>query len=318
MYAFPGPAEHKRRATREVRRALRQRCTSWFGLNLPGTFASGFLAGHYPTAELILTERAEPFEEDKSEDIYGSYVTVLGLVRPWDAWAADSDYFKGLRLTFPDREDDDPHNLVLAARTSDFFESKGLQPHEQTIPGLIHQTSDLERTLARWALSELVRGHERRLADLRDAALSIDAAETAGAAQRLRSVERELSELARSTPFLSGEVRRFCAKKQTFFWDVTEFRQLRPRSDRDRPLFEGIRTYLRDRAHRLERMTADVRTAVITTSNIVNALTNEKIALSNLDLQRRVMWMTGLTIFLAIVAIGVAVLQLIDSHALQR
>ncbi|HEX8271319.1 MAG TPA: hypothetical protein VF615_01635 [Longimicrobiaceae bacterium] len=295
----PGPRLREvEEAVQRVRRRWRDTCAGWVSSRLPGLFAE---TGGVPAAEFVTLGKALPLDHSGRDE---PYLQALGLA----SWLGASELWgsKGLRLRSPFWSGP-ARDLLLAGRE---FELSDLEPTDDSGSVLDRVSSEVEDPLVRWALFETVRRYGIRLAGLRDRVGSIAGADDGGAARRLGDVQRAFMRLHADTVPLQREIVELCEDGTRYHREGGEFHlidrhQVAP--GRDPNVLEDVRQRTVEEAHRLVRISSDLREMVSTTGGILGAMAQERATEENLKLQRSVRWLAifGLvaTVFSVLAAI---------------
>jgi hypothetical protein len=291
-----GPLLRKVEAwVQQVRRCRRDAYAEWVSTRLPGVFAS---EGGLPAAEFITLSKALPLDHSSSDQ---PYLRALGLNQTF--YASELWGTQGLRLRWP---------FQLGSSGDLLFTGRGDelsildQPDD---PGKVFDrvSSAVMDPLVLWALYEAVRRYTIRMSDLRDTVGEIAGDSSAGATRRLGVVQKAYMQLVADTVPLLNDIKELCGCADRYHGDAGEFHLINqgfvPAHNKPH-VFETVRQRTEEEAHRLTRISSDVRDLVATTSQILGAVEQARATEENLALQRRVSRMTlGFGVLAAILAL---------------
>lgn len=280
----PGPRLREvEEAVQRVRRKWRDTCAGWVSSRLPGLFAE---TGGVPAAEFVTLGKALPLDHSGRDQPYLQALGLASFHGASELWGC-----KGLRLRSPFWSGP-VGDVLLAGRE---IELSDLEPSDDSGSILDRVSSEIEDPLVRWALFETMRRYGIRLAGLRDLVGVIAGVDERGAARSLGDVQRAFMRLHADTVPLQREILEFCQNDARYHREGGEFHlidrhQIVP--GRDPNVLEDVRQRTAEEAHRLLRISSDLREMVSTTSGILGAMAQERATEENLKLQRSVLWLT--------------------------
>ena len=131
-----GSTAQKESDIRALRAEMRALAGGWFRAHLPGLFASGSLAGEYPTCEFLTLRNALPFPQRTERDYENDkWSWALGIDGGFYAWRAEK--LRGLKFIWPLRHNNGMRwHAVIVAREEDFSDEI-MQFYEETIDTLL-------------------------------------------------------------------------------------------------------------------------------------------------------------------------------------
>jgi hypothetical protein len=300
--------QQKAAAVEEWRASLRQEAAGWIAERFPGSFHR-LAPGQLPTIEFLLTGQYRPWEPHKGAGTPG-WAGMLDLSGSHGYWQCAS--IPSLRLG--ERRDSglrpsQRHRLVLAGLKREFVtEPVGAPGSIHILPEAIYQLGlTVTEPLVRWSLTALIRELEEQLAGLQDVA---DQASRRRTPRALADTQRQLLQTGIDSRIVVNDIVRYA---QDPWWkhgvlDFTEVvapgqeGQLKPTPS----LVESLRQGQITDGRRVVQLETDLREILSTSAELASAG-------ENLRLQRRVVWLTVISLIVAIVAAWAAVMALRNS-----
>jgi len=300
-YYFATVANQKKEATRETRAELRARCNGWVREHVPGLFSVQEQAAPFPTCELLIFDKAQPFE--RTSGGREEYLWILDVEHEMDAWKGIN--LPTVRLSLPSWFDEDELALVLAANREEIASNEDLSPYGgKTRHGmaawLYHSAGGL---MSVWALHAVLRVYERRLASLRDSIGEIDIGNPEEASHRVQHSQSWLIGLSTDLLPLTSELADLCGKKDYFLRLVPEFESMIEYPWGKLNFVEIRREDLSRRSLRTRELEGELREVVMTVGAVVGAVSQERSSQANLRLQGRLTFLTWVLVALTIVLV---------------
>lgn len=265
------PATQKETDIRTLRTEMRELAADWLRAHLPGLFASGILAGEYPTCEFLTLCDALPFPPHKTRDhTKGEWLRFLNIDNEFYTWRAKE--LLGLKFSWPLTRDIHRFHGVIAAREDDFSDET-LQ-HSSLV---YYVNAFVNKMLSRWALVAVLSGFERYLNNVRDSA----AFKPNYRARPLHLLEDLVSHVAQSVDIsaVSAELQRFAEREELFKRDINVFHPCDSDlyQDKGTTLIEEIRKQTAERAEWLRNIDRSVRDILIQYGTTVGVGENIKL-----------------------------------------
>ena len=293
-------SSQKENDVRTLREEMRGLVTRWFRLYLPGLFASGILAGEYPTCEFLTLRKAVPFPRHSAPDHSGcDWLRILDIYNDLHAWRANG--LRGLTFNWPLLGNiSPPFHAVIVAREKDISDEMkrlyGVSDRGSLVNCIDQFVNGL---LTRWALAGLLAGFERYLNNLRDTAVRPN-----DKAKTLRLLEALANHISRSVDIsaVSVELKNFAAHEQGGFnHGVNGFSPCNTawRANGKIVLVEMIRQQIVDRAEWLRNVDRSVRDILVQYGTTLG--TRE-----NIKLQKRMTFLTWVIVVLTILTATLA------------
>ena len=163
------PRTQKETAIRELRAEMRELASGWLRVYLPGLFASGILAGEYPTCEFLTLCNTIPFPPRSARDhTKHEWLSILDIDHNVYAWHAEQ--LCGIKFAWPlTRDRVNRFHAVIAAREDDFSDETLRHYGGKSRSSLMFYIDQFVNVmLSRWALVGLLSGFERYLNNVRD------------------------------------------------------------------------------------------------------------------------------------------------------
>ena len=292
------PSAQKATDIMTLRDEMRELAAGWFGAHLPGLFASGSLAGEYPTCEFLTLRNAVPFPPHSARDYtHYQWLSILNISNDFYAW--NSKELRGMKFVWP--LSDDIHSRfhsVIVAREADFSEDI-MRHYGGTNRGPIasYVNQFMQGLLSRWALAALLSGFESYLNNMRD---STDFKPN-DKVKPLRLLENLAHHITQSVDIsaVSAELQNFAAPKGRWFThNVNVFYPCNPDLWRNEEivLTEVIRQQIAGRAGWLRNVDRSVRDILIQYGTVLGAR-------ENIKLQKRMAYLTWVILALTIVIV---------------
>lgn len=287
------PDRIRRSELRSRLKSVETKCTAWVADSLPGVFASGASGSEFPTAVLFVTEGIEPLSEAVRgmRALYG-----LSLDRDYDSWESEDEWPRG-RLVLPRTWDDEGLRLVFGCRRRDAFADNAGYHDPDSNWTIAYRADQLVRgLLVRWTLSCALDGYHEMLSTLRDKAAGRHFYRPVSDLKSLRSLVRaELYDIAVS----ANEVRSFAKSDRAYRHDVIEMKYNRLVGNDKPDLLKSLQRSQQNRAAQLIRDSGLLQSQLSVTSDITQTI-------SNIRIQRLIVWLTSASIVIAVVALLVA------------
>lgn len=292
------PKNLKQEALKIARTAARDSCAQWFRDHLPGAFAGGLAGGLFPTLELLTTTSAKPFRIKGPDSPW--YTWALSLESTTDAWTNPS--IPELVLQMPHTSFDDRTALVLAGKKTDILSNRPEQfegygdGDEALTRWLSHR---IEGNLVMWAIHQLLVGNQEDLGELRDAVRS-KTGSSREAMKRLDDIRSALLATSADAEIAATEIQAVYELEHWHPWNATDFEPLwEYRKEREDSWIEAMRSSTVMLAKNLLTSQRQVRDMLAAEGNLVGGITNIKV-------QRTLVWLTVLIAILTLLAVAIA------------
>jgi hypothetical protein len=253
---------------------------------------------------MILLQKHSPFE--KTENGYHSFLRFIGLQSDFDAWTCE----KAPGLFLNAREE--PRQMVLSGKIDEVLSDQELEyfpAGESRESKIVSWSHFLEPTLATWALYELSRDFEKRMAKTRDAYGALDlSADTKAASEEFGKIDHEFCTFQRNILPFAGELISYCHKKPLFMHGVYEFRPLNERRRElvNVELFESLRQAMLRSAKYIRASEKQIQAIAERTGQMLSSISMQELSVTNIRLQGRVVWMTLVMLVLTCVLVLLA------------
>jgi hypothetical protein len=303
-YTILDAKTQKARRAEEWRVSLRRQAVSWLSERFPGSF-DRLAPGQLPTIELLLTGQHQPWQADSQTGTAGwaRMLDIGGTSGYWQC-ASPTSLRLGERRSGPQSEQ--RHRLVLASAERELLadqadSASGLE----AIPLLGFSVATL---LTRWSLSAFIRELEEQLASIQDAAQQ---SARRRAPHALADTQQLLLRNGIDSRIVVNDIVRF-AQDSWWRYNLIEFTEVDPPGVRDsrRPpasLADSLRGGQITDGQRVSRLETDLRDILSTSADLTSAS-------ENIRLQRRVVWLTIISVIAAIVAAAAAVIAITRSN----
>lgn len=288
------------KATREH---LRKLCTNWMSNYIPGLFASGIGGGTFPTCEFIALKKYSPYEQ-LGRIPCDSFLSMMNLDHDIDAW--QSDEISGLFLQYPDRSDSKFDRLILTGNISEILTDKKLEGFagDSREDKILCWMMFLGNTISTWVLYVIAQTYEKQLGIFRDDYSAVDVSKITQAASGVHGLDKRFLDLQKNLIPFAQELKSFCENKQLFMSDIYKFKPIRDDLHNDTEFFNSTRERLLYLSDNLSNNEQQIRTIANRTSQIVSAISNDKLTQTNAKLQKGISWMTwALVIFTLILVV---------------
>ena len=289
------PRTQKETDIRKLRAEMRELAAGWLRAHLPGLFASGILAGEYPTCEFLTLCNALPFPPHSARDhTKDEWLCILDIDHNVYAWRAEK--LRGLKFVWPPTRDRvNRFHAVIAARDDDFSDETLRHYGGKSRRALMFYVDQfVNEMLSRWALVGVLSGFERYLNNVRDSA----AFKPKHRARPLHLLEELGSYVSQSVDIsaVSAELQRFAGREGLFKRGINAFYPCDPSLYRNKEttLIEEIRKHTAERTEWLRNIDRSVRDILIQYGTTLGAR-------ENIKLQKRMSWLTGVILTLTIV-----------------
>ena len=280
---------------RTLREEMRQLATGWFRAHLPGLFASGILAGEFPTCEFLTLRNAVPFPPHGTPDHTShEWLRILDIYHDSHAWRAKK--LSGLTFVWPlSANIGFRFHAGIVAREKDFPDEKLRAYGGNNRSSLVYYVDQfVNGLLTRWALTGLLSGFERYLNNIRDSVVKPN-----DRVKPMHLLEGLADHITQSVDIsaVAVELQNFAGQKRGgFTHDIGSFYPCNPALYRNAEvvLIEVIRQQIADRAEWLRNVDLSVR-------DILNQLGTTLGARENIKLQKRMAYLTWAILALTIV-----------------
>jgi len=328
---FHSPVEQKREAVTAARRQARQECIEWLRGVLPGSFAKTGDLDTFPTCDFVTLELGRPADVTAGPR---SYLRCLDFDTDIDWWSCEA--LPGLLLRSPRGWNEDKLALTLAANYHQAFTDMQLEVYGgRTRTALSLSLDELDTTATIWALNALLRLYERNFSSLGErVANSVAKPSLAELISDIAALEVAVLQLSPDALILASEASNFCSAPQLFHHDVAVFVPVRPlwplatvhnpagsgwsrlkslwkrepiaaTAEGEPHLFEGVRLELVRRCERLQQTEVQVRQLIQAGSSLANARSQQRLAKTNVWLQRVVALLAAVSLTVSIVSLFV-------------
>jgi hypothetical protein len=295
----------KASATEEWRMSLRRDAAAWLATRFPGSF-DRLAPGQLPAVELLLTGKHRPWEPAATSATPG-WARMLDLGGSLGYWQCTT--VPALRLE--QRRDDGirpgpRHRLVLAGLEQEllahYANATGRSPSLQEVIFTLEE--HVTALLVRWSLTAFIGGLEEELAGIQDVA------EQAGRKRSPRALADTQQQLLRTgidSRIVVNDIARYA---QDPWWkhDVLDFSEVLPpglegKAQPTGSLAKSLRESQIEGGQRVAHLETDLREILNTNAGLTSAS-------ENLRLQRRILWVTVISVIAAVVAAAAAVIAL--------
>lgn len=277
----------RQKAAQEYLKQLESSCRGWVSSLFPGTFAS-LERGVLPTAVLFVTEHSTPFDPE-SERIRS--FDGIGIDRGFDKWT--SSQWPAGRLALPSTFGGNERRLTIAVRRGDAFAPSEYTGDHKSNWTIAWRASELlEGFLARWTITEILGAYERTIAQLRDESAQRTSFRPVRDYRALRS---HAQTVLHDVHTLANEIRDFADDKSRYHWHAIEWEQIAPRTQEKLNLLEEMRIQQRKWAVTLSESASSISSTLLITGQITSTI-------SNVRMQRLVIFLTGVSLLVAAAA----------------
>jgi hypothetical protein len=319
-YKFSDVRWQKREAADMWRETLRCEAARWLAERLPGSFHR-LDPGQPPTIELLLTEQQRPWDGPAAGS-RGSrgWTQLLDLEDLDEYWQCLT--MPWLRLQERRSHGWNPgprHLLTLGGLRSDLlaaFPAGHAATKRESLTQAIYLLHFYAVPLAnRWALTALLRELDEQLAATRDLA---ERATGKRSPRALTQVQRQLISIGLDSQIVAADIVRYARDERSWRHDLLDFSQvlppdlmehLNPAPTLQPSLAESLRLGQLDQGTMVTENEADMR-------DLINSSAQLTAAAENIRLQRRVSWLTIVSLIVAAIAATAAIAALhISSNA---
>lgn len=297
---FHTPKNLKQEQLKVTRRELRDSCAQWFRDHLPGAFAHGLAGQLFPTVELLTTTAAKPLRMEREQKAF--YTWALNLEWPMDAWV--NSELPDLILQMPHASFDDATALVVTGRKAELLADperfKGYGDGDDRLAHWLKHR--IEGNLVMWSVHQLLVGHQEDLGELRDAVRS-DTVSSREAMTRLQDIRSTLLATSADSEIGATEIQVAYEREHWRPSNATDFESLwEQRKEHQDSWIEALRSSTVMLAKNLLTSQRQVRELLGAEGNLVGGITNLKV-------QRALVWLTVLIAILTLLAVAIAAAQ---------
>jgi hypothetical protein len=298
----------KQEAADAWRARLRNDAAHWLAERLPGSF-SRLSPGQLPTLELLLTEQLPAWEEqDDGEHRVSGWRELLDLEDFDGYWQCVNMTWLRLReRRFRMRQPGQRHVLTLAGTRPELLQiALGGSGEADQIDSALRQLGFYIVPLANcWAQTTLLRELDEQLAVTRDLT---EQASSKRSPRALAQVQRQLIHTGMDSQIVAADIVHYAERQMTRRHNGFDFTEVPPPSIAQRvtPKTSLAETLLKgqiDHGTRVTQAEADIRDLLSTSAQLTAAA-------ENLRLQRRVLWLTIVSLLVAAIAAAAAVIAL--------
>jgi hypothetical protein len=277
--------EHvKEREVQTSRAYVRSVCTAWVREYFPGFFASSLGGEELPTFELVLFAAHEEFSVSTIRE-QPEWLRLLGCEAAYDNWKCEE---ASLYMSLGERRGAS-RAVTVFGNVRKIAEGKDLAGHgSDSADQVVNWMSDFDRTFATLALSRIGDALVLEMARLRDEFGELDMASDSTV---LWQWERRLSQLQRTALPFVADIKGYCKHEPFFLHDLYEFQEERTRGDPIR-LFRGLRWRLKGTAKAISQGERQLRAIAAQAGRLLSSISNEKVAATNIRLQRAMLLLT--------------------------
>ena len=292
--SFISSENQKRNAIKLELEFLNSICSNWLKENFNGLYSSTFINENHPVCNLITLKKNTPFEKNDDTNHYNSYLSILNLNNEYDGWIDKEQ--NGLYLSISSNRDSVRKNLVLSynEQSNQILEDENIKfyGNNKASATLNSLTHSLDNTLGTWVLHVLLNSYSYKINDLRDLYGKSNKKSLKQSISTLSELDYEVLQAQKNIiPFIS-EMKHFCKDNFSFMHNIKEFIALENRTDNPRELFKNIKSSIKFQIELLEqnqKMLKETSTAV---REVNSLLVSDKIAETNIKLQKSIKWMT--------------------------
>lgn len=278
-------------------------CQNWVKEHLPGYFSSDKSSFSIPTCDLITFKQYDPFapEKQKKWGLYKSYIGILGLDSEYYLWGCDD--LQGLCLQVDNPKDKFPNRITLTGKIDNILSNVDIKSYGQDLESqLMNWFRYLDHTLATWCIHVLAIDVEKQLLITRDLYGSVDISTPEKAIDSLFEIDHFYSFLQRNLVPFANDLKKYCNREHSFMHEIYEFKPIKDRKY-NCELFENYRKILIMRAAELISIETHINLTASRLGQIISTISNDKLARSNLKLQKQVAIMSFTVLLLTIVQV---------------
>ena len=299
-YAIHDVVNQKRQSVILTRTYLKDLCSLWIKKNLPGLFSSGKLDGDFPTCELFIFNKYNPFQDELRKPI-DNYVSILNMDSDYNTWSCD-ELENLYMIPSETRNYLDKVNVVLFCNINRALDNKDLSPYgDNKKSQLIGYLSYLDQTLGTWVLSIIARTYDRSLSMLRDSFGQVGDLDSSSSFKNLINLEKKFLEVKGNAIPFALELKEYCKYKKRFLYDVYEFKAVHEMRQKHPPFFEIVRRNLIAFSDHLESGMKSIESTAKTCRQIASVNSQNRLAKTNMSLQITMSWMTLIMLILSFI-----------------
>lgn len=311
-YSIKTPFHQKLDAIKLELEFLNSICSDWLKENFNGLYSSTFINENHPVCNLITLKKNTPFEKNDDTNHYNSYLSILNLNNEYDGWIDKEQ--NGLYLSISSNRDSVRKNLVLSynEQSNKILEEEhikmyGYDKSRATLNSLTHS---LDNNLGIWVLNVLLNSYSYKINSLRDLYGNSNKKDFKQSLSTLSVLDHEVVQVQKNIiPFIS-EMKYFCKDNSNFIGK--EFISLENKTNSISELFQNIKSSIQFQIELLEqnqKMLKETSTAV---REVNGLLVSDKIAETNIKLQKSIKLMTNLMTLFAFITVVIAIYAIPD------
>jgi hypothetical protein len=305
--AFSDVRQQKQAAADAWRAQLRDDAARWLAARLPGSFHR-LAPGQLPTVELLLTEQQLPWEESTDQQRGRGWTQLLDLEGFGGYWqCADPSWLRLRERRFHGRRPGQRHILTLAGLRPEFLRTLPAPPTgtDQLDQAVQHLDFYVVARANRWALTSLLRELDEQLAVTRDLA---ERSGSGRSPRALTQIQRQLLRTGMDSRIVAVDIVRYAQDEASWRRDILDFNEVPPpalahRVTSQASLAGTMRQGQINHGDRVTQAEAGLRELLNTSAQLTAAA-------ENLRLQRRVLWLTIVSLIVAVIAAAAAVVAL--------
>ncbi len=293
--------DQKQKAVLEARKNLRRICTSWLADNLPGFFASGYSDAQFPVCELILLSKHKLY---KKKEKFPPYLRMFDVYDDYYAWKCDK--LQGLFLYESNNYDNYNDNpcLVLLGNINNILFDKNLSNNGKSREEqVLKYLNRLDRSLAIWVLSVVLKIFEMHINKLRDLYGKIDVLHLNKITDKLLELVNQCLEIQKNAIPYAYELKEFCKQPKIFMLFVLKFYPVNDSlKEYSEEFFDSIRRNLLLKVNLLLRNEQMLRNTSETMRVLAMTISSNNLAQKNISLQRKMLWLSLIMLIFTIIA----------------
>lgn len=296
-FTTPNVGQQKAEAVDDWRTAIRNDAVQWMADEFPGFFC-GISSDQLPTIGLLLTKDYIPWQK-QARSARLNWADVLDIDHWYGYWQAKSA--PNLRLNLVTRGDQ-RHFLMLAARQGDLVDPNNSDNERDRLNGSLYWLDvSIPFLVTSWSVPALFGELEEQTIGILDAA---DRAGRDKSPKALEQVQRQLLRAGLDSRIVANDITQGPGNP-ILDSNVPDFSEVvhhpGPRTPAPNPSLIGLwKTSQVATGKRVVQMEKDLREILSTNADLASAS-------ANLRLQRRVIWLTVVSIVIAIIAASAAV-----------
>lgn len=303
-YSISGVRSQKEQAADGWRESLRTETANWLAARLPGSFHQ-LRPSQPPIIELFLTDKQRPWEEQADSGGIRGWTQLLDLEDLEPYWQCNSMPWLRLRERhFHGWNPSQQNVLILAALRPDLLT---MSPTSRDATNDLRQAIHLLHLYIvplanRWALTALLRELDEQLAATRDLA---QRATSERKPKDLDQIRDQVIGTGLDGQIVAADIIRYASDDRSWRYEVLDFTEvvppaltgtLTPRTS----LAEALRQGQIDRGTMITSAEANLRDLLSSTAQLTAAA-------ENIRLQRRVWWLTIVSLIVAAIAAAATV-----------